>query len=82
MLRSTESDTDSMLLNVDYKKRRKCPTLCPCFPCSPKAILCSKKTICCGITMLWGVTSLVTFAIGYYIKAEECLRDGSLSEEL
>jgi len=68
MLHPSESKTDSMLLNAgaDYKTTRKC----------------SKKTICCGITMLWAATSLVSFAIGYYIKAEECLRDGSLSEEL
>jgi len=80
MLHPSESKTDSMLLNaeVTYKKKRKCH----CSPCSPKAILCSKKTICCGITMLWAATSLVSFAIGYYIKAGECLRDGSLSEEL
>jgi hypothetical protein len=81
MLHPVESKTDSMLLNaeVTYKKRRKCPTLCPC---SPLTLLPSKKYMCCGTTLLWAATSLVTYAIGYYIKAEECLRDGSLSEEL
>ena len=72
MLHSSESKTDSMLLNtdVDYKTKRKCPNKC------------SKKCLCCSITMLWVATSLVTFALGYHIKAKECLRDGSFTEEL
>ena len=68
MLYPSESKTDSMLLNADadYKTTRKC----------------SRKCICCSITMLWVATSLLTFGLGYYIKAKECMDDGSLSEEL
>lgn len=68
MLHSSETKIDSMLLNtdVDYKKERKC----------------SKKSICCSITIVWVATSLLTFALGYHIKTKECLNDGSVSDEL
>ena len=73
MLHSTESDTEEMLLNVDYNKRRKC---------SPRTLLCSKKFICCcGTIMMWGATSFLTFAIGYHIKARECLKEGYIFKE-
>jgi len=68
MLHPTETKTDSLLLNADadYKTTRKC----------------SRKCICCSLTVLWVTTSLVSFGLGYYIKAKECMDDGSLSEEL
>ena len=68
MLHPTETKTDSLLLNADadYKTTRKF----------------SRAIFECSIIMLWVTTSLVSFGLGYYIKAEKCLRDGSLSEEL
>jgi hypothetical protein len=68
MLHPSESNTDSMLLNADadYKTTRKF----------------SRAIFECSIIMLWVTTSLVSFGLGYYIKAKECMDDGSLSEEL
>ena len=48
-----------------------------------KEILSFKKKVCiCGIIVMWGATSILTFAIGYHYKMINCNCSTTIIEEL